>query len=122
MFHCYVEAKINRPVLNSLRHRLQVERAEERCILDLLDRRWRSARGCWRVTAGSFTTGAPLAPALRASSGQRPGGCGSGRSLALVWATPTTWIWRILYGTVKKKRNVINVVLQKVSIRTVLFK
>lgn len=35
----YVQAPINRPALHSLRHRLQVERAEEGGVLDLLDRR-----------------------------------------------------------------------------------
>lgn len=94
---------VNHCVSNSLRYRLQVERAEERCVLDLLDRGWRSTRGGWRVTACSFTTGASLAPTLWASSGRRPGGCGTGRTLALVRAVPSTWVWSILYGTVDKK-------------------
>lgn len=78
-----------------LRDRLQVERAEQRCILYLLDRSWRSTRGGWRVTAGSFTTGAPLTSTLRASSGwSRPGGCQARRAI------PSTGVWSILYGTV----------------------
>lgn len=76
-----------------------MERAEERRVLDLLDRRWGSAWRGRRVAARGFATGASLAATVRASSGRRPGGRGAGRGLALVRAVPSTRVWSILYGT-----------------------
>lgn len=82
------------PQEHSLRHRLQVERAEEGRVLDLLHR---GSGGGRRVTADGFAAGAPLAPALRAS----PGGRGAGRTRAWVWTVASAGVWCILYGTAR---------------------
>ncbi|TNN79851.1 hypothetical protein EYF80_009888 [Liparis tanakae] len=70
---------------HSLRHRLQVEGAEEGRVLDLLHRGSGGGRG---VAAAGFAAGAPLAPALRAS----PGGRGAGGTQAWVGTVASTGV------------------------------
>lgn len=80
-----------------LRNGLQVEGAEQWSVFDLLDR-GRTARRGGEVAAGGLAAGAPLAPAVGAASGRRPGRCGTRRRLALVGAVTSAWVGSVLYG------------------------